>query len=71
VARAPSLQRLGFFRRDYISPRLPVGEQVARLRRLDPSIRLVYPSVLAALLESLDGQLSAAVRPRAIVTNYL
>jgi phenylacetate-CoA ligase len=62
-------QRLGLFRRDYISPRLPVGEQVARLRRLDPSILLVYPSVLAALLESLDGRLSAAVRPRAIVTN--
>jgi len=61
-------QRLGFFRRDYLSPSLPVDEQIERLRRLRPSVLWIYPSLLAAIFERLDGRLSAVIQPRAIIT---
>lgn len=62
-------QRLGVFRRDYISPQVPVEEQIARLERLRPDVLWAYPSVLMAIVERLEGRLSAAVRPRALVTS--
>ncbi|MGH7557248.1 MAG: phenylacetate--CoA ligase family protein [Gemmatimonadota bacterium] len=62
-------QRLGLFRRDYISPRLPVDDQIARLERLRPAVLWAYPSVLLAIVERLGGRLSAALRPRALITS--
>lgn len=62
-------QRLGLFRRDYVSPRLPVDAQIERLKRLKPSVLWVYPSVLSSILERVGGRLSAVIEPRAIVTN--
>jgi phenylacetate-CoA ligase len=62
-------QRLGLFRRDYISPWLPVEAQIARLERLRPTVLWAYPSMLAAIVHRLEGRLSAAIRPRALVTS--
>ena len=62
-------QRLGLFRRDYLSPWLPVEDQVARLERLRPTLLWIYPSMLSAILHHLEGRLSAAIRPRALVTS--
>lgn len=62
-------QRLGLFRRLYISPRLPVRDQVARLEQLRPHVLWAYPSVLMAIVERLGGRLSAAARPRALITS--
>lgn len=62
-------QRLGFFRRDYVSPWLPVEEQIARLARLRPTVVWAYPSMLAAIVRRLGGRLSAAIRPRALITS--
>lgn len=65
----PLYQRLGFFRREYLSPRLPVDEQIERLERLRPSVLWIYPSLLAGIFERLDGRLSAVIQPRAIITS--
>lgn len=62
-------QRLGLFRREYLSPQLPVDEQIARLRRLRPDVLWIYPSLLMAIVERLEGRLSRAVRPRALITS--
>ena len=62
-------QRLGLFRRDYISPWLPVEAQIARLERLRPTVLWAYPSMLAAIVHRLGGRLSAVVRPRALITS--
>lgn len=62
-------QRMGLFRRDHVSPRLPVDDQIARLERLRPDVLWAYPSVLTAIVERLGGRLSAAARPRALVTS--
>jgi phenylacetate-CoA ligase len=62
-------QRLGLFRRDYLSPWLPVEAQIARLQRLRPTVLWVYPSMLSALLHHLEGRLSRVIRPRALVTS--
>jgi phenylacetate-CoA ligase len=62
-------QRLGFFRRDYISPWLSVDDQIGRLERLRPDVLWAYPSMLSAIVHRLGGRLSAAARPRALVTS--
>ncbi|MGH7542896.1 MAG: phenylacetate--CoA ligase family protein [Gemmatimonadota bacterium] len=62
-------QRLGLFRRDYVSPQLSVNDQIARLEALRPDILWAYPSLLMAIVERLGGRLSRAVRPRALVTS--
>lgn len=62
-------QRLGFLRRDYISPWLPVADQIARLEQLRPDVLWAYPSMLLAIVDRLGGRLSAAARPRALVTS--
>lgn len=65
----PLLGRLGLYRRDAISPWLPVDVQIERLRRLRPDVLWAYPTALRAVLERLDGRLSAACRPRALITS--
>jgi phenylacetate-CoA ligase len=62
-------QRLGLFRRDYVPPWLPLDDQIDRLKRLRPDVLWAYPSMLAAIVDLLGGRLSAAVRPRALVTS--
>lgn len=62
-------QRAGLFRREYISPQLPVNEQIARLGRLKPDVLWIYPSLLTAIVERLGGRLSRVARPRALITS--
>jgi phenylacetate-CoA ligase len=65
----PLYQRLGLFRRDHISPWLPIDEQIARLRALRPDVLWAYPTALRAVLERLGGRLSTVCQPRALITS--
>jgi phenylacetate-CoA ligase len=67
--RAPTvgaLASLGFFRNEYLSIRLPVDEQIARLREIRPSVLWIYPSALRTILQR-AGSLAAICRPRLVI----
>jgi phenylacetate-CoA ligase len=61
------LGKLGLYRTAHISPLLEIDEQIERLRRLQPSVLLIYPSSLRAVLRR-AGALSAVVTPRMLIT---
>lgn len=62
-----TLSRLGLYRTVQVSPLLPVGEQIRRLRAIRPDVLWAYPSALRTLLRE-TGSLAAVVRPRLLVT---
>jgi len=62
-------QRLGLFRSDNISLLEPMEAQIARLRRLRPTILWAYPTALRALLYALDERLESVARPRLLITS--
>lgn len=62
-------QRLGLHDRINISPRLPVEDQIDRLRGFRPTILWAYPGPLRVLLHHLDGRLSAVCSPRILITS--
>ena len=65
----PLYTRLGIFSRHYVSPWLPIQVQIERLQALQPDVLWAYPTALRAVMECLDGRLSTACRPRAVVTS--
>ena len=64
---ARPLGKLGLYRTLHISPMLEIDEQIERLRRLQPSVLLIYPSSLRAVLRR-AGSLSAVATPRMLIT---
>ncbi len=64
----PLHQRLGFYRSWKISRFLPVEDQIHCLRMIQPTVLWVYPTVLRALLHTIDYRLSKFVRPRILIT---
>ena len=55
-------QRLGFYRSWKISRFLPVEDQIQCLQMIQPTVLWVYPTVLRALLHTIDYKLSKFVR---------
>ena len=69
-ARSPRLhERLGLYRTEVLTVDLSAGEQVAALRRFDPTILWAYPDTLQSLLAQLDGPLHEVTRPRLLITS--
>lgn len=61
--------RLGLYRTEVISLLLPTEEQIRLLQRLQPTVLWAYPTVLRALLQSIDYRLSEVICPRALITS--
>ena len=62
------LRYLGLYRLTLVSPSLPVDEQIARVRQLQPNVLWIYPTALRALLGRI-GSLRSLAHPRTIVTS--
>lgn len=60
--------RLGLYRTEFIPPRLPLEEQIRRLQALQPTLFLVHPTALRALLHKVAYSLNALIRPRMLIT---
>jgi phenylacetate-CoA ligase len=67
LPRSP-LRYLGLCRLTLVPPSLPIDEQIARVRRLQPDVLWIYPTALRALLSRI-GSLQALARPRTMVTS--
>lgn len=61
-------QRLGLYRSAKISRFLPVKNQILLLKKIQPSVLWVYPTVLRALLHRIDYRLSKIARPRILIS---
>ncbi len=48
---------------------LTIEEQIAELRRIQPTILWAYPDCLQSMLQLLDGRLSQVIRPRKVITS--
>lgn len=59
--------RLGLYRTQSISRLLSIDEQIARIRSAQPTMMLVYPTLLRAVLHGLDYRLSRIARPRVLI----
>lgn len=57
------------FRTKCISPLLPVKEQLASLKKIQPTILKAWPSVLRVLFNYTNDRLGEFIRPRAIITS--
>ncbi len=68
IPKRRPMERIGLYRTDYLSPLLPVDEQIARLREIRPTVLWIYPSLLRVLLEQ-AGSLSAIAQPRLLITS--
>ena len=62
-------ERLGVFWCDNVSLLLSIDDQIRCLRAWSPTILWVYPTVLRALLDRLDGRLSRVCRPRLVISS--
>ena len=62
-------ERLGLFWCDNVSLLLSIDDQIRCLRAWAPTILWVYPTVLRALLDRLDGRLSRVCRPRLVISS--
>jgi phenylacetate-CoA ligase len=66
--RASLTQRLGFYRSMNISPLIKAAEQVLLIKAMRPTILWAYPTVLRALLKTIDFKLSSIAAPRILIT---
>jgi phenylacetate-CoA ligase len=61
--------RLGFFRTSYSPASRSVPEHLDLLRRVQPDLLKIWPSVLRALMHAVGDRLQKVVRPRAVLTS--
>jgi phenylacetate-CoA ligase len=59
--------RLGLYRTTSVSRLLPIDEQIARIKKAQPTMMWAYPTLLRAVLHGLDYRLSAIARPRVLI----
>jgi len=62
-------QHLGLFRSENVSALVPSREQIKLLQDMRPNILWCYPSVLEALLQTVDYRLSKILKPEKIITS--
>jgi len=62
-------QRLGLYRSMNISSTLPLKDQIEMLKNSRPAILWAYPTVLKAVLHSVNYRLDALARPRMLITS--
>lgn len=62
-------ERWGLFRTEILTMDLTIEEQIAELRRIQPTILWAYPDCLQSMLQLLDGRLSQVIRPRKVITS--
>ncbi|MEJ2718243.1 MAG: hypothetical protein P8182_14090 [Deltaproteobacteria bacterium] len=60
--------RVGLFRRDVSPIRLPLEDQIQRLREFQPTILMAWPSSLRALMLGCEGPFRDVVNPRILIT---
>jgi phenylacetate-CoA ligase len=61
--------RLGLFRTFYSPASRSVSEHLDLLRRVQPDLLKIWPSVLRALMHAVGDRLQEVVRPRAVLTS--
>lgn len=62
-------ERLGLFRTEILTMDLTIEEQIAELRRIQPTILWAYPDCLRSLLQLSNDRLSQVIRPRIVITS--